>query len=94
MHKENQSISLKDHRFNQLNDFCLTVLYHLDDIARYLEKNSSITNSISILDRSFIDVEILKPILAAISLLGIHILRLFHKLVMDPSTNYSTLLEA
>ena len=79
---ESKNMSLKDHRFNRLNNSCLTILYHLDDIARYLEKYSSITNGISILDRSFIDIEILKPIFAAISLLGIHILWPFHKLMM------------
>ena len=84
--KENQSISLKDHRLNRLNDCFLTVIYHLDDIARYLETYST-------LDRSFIDMEILKPIFAK-SLLGIHILRPFHKLMMVSSMNYSTLLEA
>ena len=85
---------MKDHHFGRLNDFCLTVYYHLDDIAWYLEKYSSMANGISILDRSFIDMTILKPIFAAISLLGIHIWRPFHKLMMDPSTDYSTLLEA
>ena len=87
-------ISLNDHRFNRLNDCCLTVLYHLDETARYLEIYSSITNGILMLDCSPIDMELLKPIFAAISLRGIHILRPFHKLIMHPSTNYSTLLEA
>ena len=93
--KENQLISFKDHHFNQLNYCCLTVLYHLDKIVRYLlKKYLSITNSILILNRSFIDTEILEHIFAVISLLSIHILRSFHKLMMDQSTNYSTLLEA
>ena len=81
--KENQLILLKDHCFNRPNDCCLTVFYHLDDSAWYLEKYSSITNGILILGRSFTDMEILKSIFAAISLLGIHILRLFHKLIIS-----------
>ena len=68
--KENMSLSLKDHRFNRLGDCALALLYHLDDIAAYLEKFSSIVNGITVLDRSFVDMEILKPIFAAIALLG------------------------
>lgn len=31
--KTNETIALKDHRFNRLNDCCLVVLYHFDDIT-------------------------------------------------------------
>ena len=34
--KKNMSLSLKDHHFNRLQDCCLALLYHLDDIADYL----------------------------------------------------------
>ena len=46
--KENQSISLKDHRLNRLNDCFLTVIYQLDDIARYLETYSTLDRSLLI----------------------------------------------
>ena len=88
------SLSLKDHRFNRLNDCCLSIIYHLDDIASYLEKFTSVNNGITILDRSFIDMEVLKPIFAAVSLMGVQITRPFHYLLMDISTTYSTILEA
>ena len=39
-------------------------------------------------------MEVLKPIFTAISLIGIHITRPFQTLLIHPSTNYSTLLEA
>lgn len=71
------SIYLKDHRFNRLTDFALTLLYHLDDIAAYLEKYQSIINDISILDRTFVDMDILNPIFNAIALVGIHVSRPF-----------------
>lgn len=71
----------------------LAVLYHINDISTYLKK-FDIINGIAILDRTFADVKILKPILAAISLLGIHITRPFHALMMDPETNYSILLQS
>ena len=81
--KENHSFSLKDHRFNRLNDCALAILYHMDDIANYLEQFSNIINGISILDRSFLETEVLKPIYAAISIVGLHILKPFHNLVLD-----------
>ena len=39
-------------------------------------------------------MEILKPILTAISLLGIHVTRPFHSLLLDEKTTYSSLLDA
>ena len=89
--KQNKSITLKDHRFNRLFDCALCVLYHMDDIAEYLDKFSSIVNGISILDRSFAEMEVLKPIFCAISLLGIHITRPFHSLLLDKNTTYTML---
>ena len=92
--KKNMSLCLKNHWFNRLQDCCLSLLYHLDDLSSYLDKFTSIVNGISILDRSFVDMEVLKPIFTAISLIGIHITRPFQTLLIHPSTNYSTLLEA
>ena len=91
--KKNMSISLKDHRFNRLMDCSLAILYHFDDIGMYLEKFSSINNGITVMDTSFVEMDILKPIFAAISLLGLRITRPLDTLLQDPETNYSTLLE-
>ena len=68
--RENMSISLNNHRFNRLQDCCLALLYHLEDIANYLNKYTNIVNGITVLDRSFVEMEILQPIFAAISLIG------------------------
>ena len=92
--KENHSLSLKDHRFNRLNDCALAILYHIDDIANYLEQNSNIINGISILDRSFLEMEGSEPIYAAIAIVGVHILKPFHHLILDQSSKYSTLLKS
>ena len=67
-------------------------MHHLNDIADYLNANSTIINDIAILDRSFIEMELLKPIYGAIALLGLHITRPFHTLLIDPSNTYSTLM--
>ena len=92
--KKNMSLSLKDHRFNRLQDCALACLHHLEDISSYLEAFPTINNGIAILDRSFVDMEILKPILATISLLGVHITRPFQALLLHKDTNYSSLLKA
>ena len=64
----------------------------MDDIARYLDQYSTIVNGITILDKSFLEMEILKPIYVAISLVGVHILKPFYNLVMDKETTYSILM--
>ena len=68
--KENMSLTLKDHHFNRTQDFALSFLYHLADIGECLTKFSNISNGIIFLDRSFVEMEVLKPIFVAISWLG------------------------
>ena len=60
--KKNASLSSKDHCFNRVFNCCINILYHLDDIKLYLDKYSNILNGIEILDRSFLDMEVPKPI--------------------------------
>ena len=67
-------------------------MHNLNDIADYLNANSTIINDIAILDRSFIEMELLKPNYGAIALLGLNITRPFRTLLIDPSTTYSTLM--
>ena len=40
--KKDMAISLKDNRSNHLQNCCLYLMYHLDDIADYLNANSTI----------------------------------------------------
>ena len=68
-------------------------LYHIDDTAAYSEGHKHIINEIAILDCSFVEMEVLKPIYMAISMLGIYILKPFHELLIYPETNYTTLLK-
>ena len=92
--KENMAISLKDHRFNRLQDCCFSLLYHLDDINGYLAENTGILNDMAILDRGFLEMELLKPIYSAIALTGLHITKPFHTLLTDNQTTYSTLMKS
>ena len=66
----------------------------MNDIANCLDQFSNVINSITILDRGFLKIEVLKPIYAAISLVGLHILKPFHNLILDKNTKYSTLLNS
>ena len=69
------------------------MLYDLDDIKSYLDTFSNVINGIAILDRSFLDMELLKPINSTVSLVGIHFTRPFLSLLLDTDTTYDTLLE-
>ena len=92
VYSNNHQSNNNDHLFNHLQDCYLSLMHHLNDIQDYLNANSTIINYIAILDRSFIEMELLKPIYGAIALLGLHINRPFHVLLIDPSTTYSTLM--
>ena len=72
----------------------MAALYHIDDIAAYLEEYKHIINGITILDRSFVEMEVLNLIYTAISMLGIHVLKPFHELLIHPETNCTTLLKS
>ena len=66
----------------------------MDDISNYLDKFSNVIKGITILDHGFLAMEVLKPISATISLVGLHILKPFHNLISDNDTTYSTLLNS
>ena len=89
--KVNESLSFKDHRFNRIFDCVSALLHHLDDIKDYLEKNQNVINGISIIDRGFLDMEILKPIFCATSLMGVHITRPLMHILLDNETTYTNL---
>jgi len=88
--RKNRSVTLKDHRFNRLFVCCEGLTHHLDDIAGYLDKYRNIVSGITILDRSFVEMPILKPIFCAVALIVIHITNAFQALVIDCDTNFST----
>ena len=62
--KQNKTLSLKDSQLNHLPDYCIRILYLIDDIASYLKKSSDILEDVAIIDCSFVEIEILKPIIA------------------------------
>ena len=92
--KTNESLSLKDHRFNRIFECYYSLVHHIEDIKSYLEKFTNVVNGLNIIDRSFLDMEVLKPIFCATSLIGIHITGPYLELLVNTSTNYDTLSEA
>ena len=90
--KLNELLSYKDHRFNRLFQCCMVLVHLIDDIALYLDVYQNIVNGISILDRSFVEMTLLKPVFCAVALIGIHITLPFQLLLTANETNYSTLL--
>ena len=89
--KKNESLSFKDHRFNRIFECCLSLIYHLDDIKSYLDEFRNIINGVSILNRAFLDMEILKPILCAAALMGVHITKPLMNIIQDKETTHSQL---
>lgn len=92
--KTNKSISYKDHRFNRIFDCSLVTLHHIDDISNFLSHFTNVVNGIAILDRSFSEMEILKPIFASATVLAIHVSWPYQTLLLQEQTVYSTLLIA
>ena len=92
--KKNESLSLKDDRFNRVFDCCVNILYHLDDIKNYLDAYPNILNGVAILDRIFLDMELLKPIFCSAALIGIHFTTPYLSLLLDTTTKYDTLISA
>ena len=79
---------MKDQRFNIIFECYLRVLHHLDDLDTY----QNILNGVAILDRTFLDMELLKPIFCATALIGIHITSPFLSFILDTRTTYETLI--
>ena len=92
--KNNESISLKDFRFNRIFECWYSLYYHMDDIESYLEKFSSVFNGWSTFDRSFLNMEVLNFFVCATSLIGIQITGPYQFLLINVDTRYDTLLQA
>ena len=72
----------------------MILLHHIDDISSNLDTNRNIVNGISMLDRSFVEMSLLKPIFCAAALIGIYITIPFQTLLIDKDTNYTSLLRS
>ena len=91
--KKNEPLSRKDNRFDRVFDCCLHILHHLDDIKLYLDTYNNVLNGIAIIDRGFLDMEVLKPFFCAAALIGIHYTRPYLALLLNTDTKYDTLIE-
>ena len=64
--------------FNRFSKCALMFLFQLDEISNYLDKYVNIVIGTFILDRTFVEMEVLKLIYAAVALFGIHILKPYY----------------
>ena len=84
---------MKDHHFNRIFENCLHVLlHHLDDIKLYLDTYQNILNGVAILDRTFLDMELLKPLFCATALIEIQFTSPLLSLILDTRTTNETLI--
>lgn len=67
-------------------DCSINILYHLDDTKLHLDKYSNILNGVVILDRTFLDMEMLKTIFCLAVLIGIPFTRQYLALLLDIAT--------
>ena len=91
--KKNESLSLKDRRFNRIFKCCYCLVHHIDDIKSNLEKFCSAFNGLSTIDRSFLNMEVLKFFVCATSLIVIHITGPYQFLLINVDTSYGTFLQ-
>ena len=66
----------------------------MHDIKSCLEKFISVPNGLSIIDCSFLNMEVLKNNFSATSLIGVHITGPYQYLLINVDTSYDSLLQA
>ena len=91
--RQNKSVSLKDERFNRLTLTCAISLYHVDEVASFLQIYEHVTNHLlACIVRCFLDLDFLKIFLG--SLIGLHLVEPFLSLTMAADTTYTKIIPA
>lgn len=90
--KPNKSVSLKDERFSWLTLTCAICLYHLDDVASFLQKYEHVTNQLACIIRCFLDLDFLKVMYCAGALIGLHLIEPYLFLTTSSETTYSKII--
>ena len=92
--KKNMSVSLNDERFNRLPLTYAVTLYHLDDVASFLDKFQHVTNQLACIVGCLLDLKFLKVMLCIGALLGVHLVEPFFILTTSTAMTYSKLIRA
>ena len=71
--RPNKYVSLKDERFIRLMLTCAISLYHVDDVASFLQKYEHVTNQLACFVRCFVGLDFLKVMYCAGALIGLHL---------------------
>ena len=92
--RPNKSVSLRHERFNRLTLICAISLYHLEDVASFLQKYEHVTNQLACIVRCFLDLDFLKVMYCAGALLGLHLIEPYLSLTMSAEATYSKIIPA
>jgi hypothetical protein len=92
--KPNKSVSLKDERFNRLTLTCAISLYHVDDVASFLQKYEHVTNQLACIVRCFLELDFLKVMYCAGALIGLHLVEPYLSLTTSADTTYTKIIPA
>ena len=68
---------------------CAISLYHVDDVASFLQKYEHVTNQLACIVRCFLDLDFLKVMYCAGALIGLHLVEPFLSLTMAADTTYT-----
>ena len=92
--KPNKSVCLKDWLFNRLTLTCEICLFHLDDVASFLQKYEHFTNQLACIVQCFLDLDFLKVMYCVCALIGLHLVMPYLSLTKSSETTYSKLIPA
>ena len=92
--RQNKSVSLKDERFNRLTLMCAISLYHVDDVASFLQEYEHVTNRLACIVRCFLDLDFLKVVYCAGALIRLHLVEPFLSLTMAADSTYTKIIPA
>ena len=90
---------MRDEGFNRLNLSCAVILYHIDDVGRFLAEFEYVTNQLGCIVRCFQGIEFLRVMYCVGALIGLHLVELLFlsltaAVPVATSTTYSKLIPA
>ena len=92
--KVNPAKRLQKERFNSLTYCCLISIYLDGDILAFLDKYSSITNTLACIIRSFSTLDYVRILACVGVILGVHLIEPFLSLTSSTMTDYDDLMKA
>lgn len=88
------SASLKDERFDRLTTCAATTLHHFEDGIMFLDQMTHVTNQLTCITRTFMELEFLPIHYTMGALIGLHLHNPFLSLTTSSQTDYPKLILA